>query len=76
VTDDASIREKVISGLDAQPWSRGSLINVTVHQGTVELWGLVDSQTMKKAIRVAAETTSGVRAVNDNLIVRPLMAAT
>jgi osmotically-inducible protein OsmY len=52
------------------------LINVIVHQGAVELWGVVDSQEVKKAIRVAAEATPGVRAVNDNLMIRPLVAAT
>jgi osmotically-inducible protein OsmY len=44
---------------------------VIVQDGTVELWGVVDSQTEKKAVRVAAEVTPGVRAVNDNLIIRP-----
>jgi osmotically-inducible protein OsmY len=61
----------VIARLEAEPWSHPSLINVIVHDGTVELWGIVDSQTEKKAVRVAAEVTAGVRAVNDNLIVRP-----
>jgi osmotically-inducible protein OsmY len=47
------------------------LINVIVHDGTVDLWGIVDSVSEKKAVRVAAEVTPGVRAVNDNLIIRP-----
>jgi len=38
---------------------------------TVELWGIVDSASEKKAVCIAAEVTPGVRAVNDNLIVRP-----
>jgi CBS-domain-containing membrane protein len=75
-TDDAAIREKVIANLDAQPWAGSSLINVIVHQGTVELWGMVDSQAAKKGVRVAAEATPGVRAVNNNLMIRPLLAAT
>jgi osmotically-inducible protein OsmY len=36
---------------------------------------MVNTQAEKKAIRVAAEVTPGVRAVNDNLIVRPLISA-
>ena len=48
------------------------LINVIVHDGTAELWGMVDSESEKRAVRVAAETTPGVRAVADNLIVSPL----
>jgi CBS-domain-containing membrane protein len=69
--DDSKIREKVIAQLKAEPWTRPSLINVIVQDGAVELWGIVDSASEKKAVRVAAEVTPGVRAVNDNLIIRP-----
>ena len=40
--DDATLREKVISQLDQQPLTWRSLINVIVHDGTAELWGMVD----------------------------------
>ena len=69
--DDTKIRADVISQLKAEPWTRPSLINVIVQDGAVELWGIVDSVSEKKAVRVAAEVTPGVRAVNDNLIIRP-----
>ena len=69
--DDSKIREKVLSQLKSEPWTRPSLINVIVQDGAVELWGIVDSVSEKKAVRVAAEVTPGVRAVNDNLIIRP-----
>jgi CBS domain-containing protein len=72
--DDAEIREKVLTQLNAEPWTRTSLFNVIVREGTVELWGIVDSALEKKAVRVAAEVTPGVRAVNDNLIIRPAHA--
>jgi CBS domain-containing protein len=35
----ATLREKVIAQLDRQPLTWPSLINVIVHDGTVELWG-------------------------------------
>jgi hypothetical protein len=35
------------------------LINVIVQDGTVELWGIVDSASEKKAVRIAAEVTPG-----------------
>jgi CBS domain-containing protein len=70
-SSDAAIREDVLARLQAEPWTRPSLINVIVKNGTVELWGIVDSQTEKKAVRVAAEVTPGVRAINDNLVIRP-----
>lgn len=69
--DDVKIRERVLTQLKAEPWTTPSLINVIVQDGTVELWGVVDSASEKKAVRVAAEVTPGVRAVNDNLIIRP-----
>jgi CBS domain-containing protein len=69
--NDSQIRDKVLTQLNTEPWTRTSLINVIVQDGTVELWGVVESASEKKAVRVAAEATPGVRAVNDNLIVRP-----
>jgi len=73
-SDDATIRDKVMTQIDAEPWSRPSLINVIVQDGTVELWGIVDSVSEKKAVHIAAEITPGVRAVNDNLIICPAQA--
>jgi CBS-domain-containing membrane protein len=69
--DDSKIREQVLTQLKGETWTRPSLINVIVQDGTVDLWGIVDSASEKKAVRVAAEVTPGVRAVNDNLIIRP-----
>jgi CBS-domain-containing membrane protein len=68
---DAELRDKVVSRLKAEPWIRPSLVNVTVTDGTVDLWGIVDSPVEKQALRVAVEVTPGVRAVNDNVLVRP-----
>jgi CBS domain-containing protein len=73
--DDAALREQVLRRMNAEPWMRTSLINVTAHDGTVDLWGVVDSQSEKQAIRVAAEITPGVRAVNDAIIVRPVVGS-
>jgi CBS domain-containing protein len=65
--DDASVREKILAQFKAQPWTKPWMLNVVVHDGIVDLWGVVDSQAEKKAARVAAETIPGVRLVNDNL---------
>ena len=73
---DTELREKVASRLKSEPWVRPSLVNVTVTDGTVDLWGLVDSAVEKRALRVAAENTPGVKAVNDNVIVRPVASGT
>jgi osmotically-inducible protein OsmY len=72
--DDQTIRERVEAQLEAKPWARRSLVNVIVHDGTVELWGIVESQEEKRAVRVLAEVTPGVAVVNDNLAVQRIMS--
>lgn len=71
--DDGRICESVIARLTAQKWADPWPPNVIVQDGAVELCGLVDSAGEKAAIRVTAEETDGVRAVTDNMIVRPLV---
>jgi CBS domain-containing protein len=73
---DSAIRDKLLAHLKAQPWADTSLLNVTVSGGVVDLWGITRSDTERKAIRVAAESIPGARAVNDNLVRRPIQAAT
>ncbi len=68
---DSKLRDKLLEHLRAQPWAHTSLLNVTVNDGVVELWGISQSNTEKQALRVAAESLPGVRAVNDNVIMRP-----
>ena len=72
--DDSAIREKVMQRLQNERWARPALISVTVQDGTVDLWGIVDSEAEKKAVHVLAEVTPGARAVNNNLMVRPKTA--
>lgn len=66
---DTSIREKLLAHLNAQGWAHTGLLNATVHDGVVDLWGIIGSEIERKAIRVAAETMPGVRAVNDHMVV-------
>jgi CBS domain-containing protein len=67
---DSTIREKILSDLKKQPWAHTTMLNVTVNAGVVDLWGIAKSAAERKAIKVAAESTLGVCAVNDNLITR------
>ena len=60
--------------LQNERWTKPALISVTVQDGAVDLWGIVESETEKKAIHVLAEVTPGVRGVSDNLMVRPTTA--
>jgi CBS domain-containing protein len=65
--DDRSIREEILRALDRGGWTTRGPLNVTVTDGVVELWGLVESKEERLAIRVAAENVPGVVAVKDNL---------
>jgi CBS domain-containing protein len=67
--NDSELRKKVQSRLAAEPW-RPTMLTVTVQDGAVDLWGLVHSVEEKKAAQLAAETTPGVRAVVNNIIVQ------
>jgi len=67
---DATIRDKLLARLNAQRWAHTGLLNATVNDGVVDLWGITGSETERKAIRLAAETVAGVRAVNDHMVVR------
>jgi osmotically-inducible protein OsmY len=49
------------------------LLNITVSSGIVDLWGITRSEAERKALRVAAESIPGVRAVNDRLIMEKMM---
>jgi CBS domain-containing protein len=73
---DSEIRERIFTDLKQKPWASTTLVNIIVHDGVAELWGLVDSRTQKDAIRVVAEVTPGVRAVNDNLAIKKAYAGT
>jgi hypothetical protein len=63
-----------VTRLEAEPWSHPALFNVIVQDGTADLWGIVDSEAERKAVRLAAEITPGVRRVNDHLIVGPMVS--
>ncbi len=69
---DTTIREKLLTHLNTQNWAHTALLNVTVNGGVVDLWGFVESDSERKAIRVTAEGTPGVRAVNDHMTARLL----
>jgi CBS domain-containing protein len=66
--NDSVLRDNLLDQLRSKAWWRNS-INITVKDGNVELWGFVDSQAAKDAIRVAVEVTPGVRQVTNNLAI-------
>jgi CBS-domain-containing membrane protein len=66
VEADEALRESITTKIHKLR-SKGSIVDVIVAHGTVNLWGAVRSEKEKNAIRVAAEEAPGVRKVNDRL---------
>ena len=72
--NDSILRDNLLGRLRLQPWWTNS-INVIVKDGTVELWGYVDSQAAGDAVRIAVEETPGVRQVSNNLAIEIRLSA-
>lgn len=68
---DAAIRDKLLAALNGQRWVHTALMNVTVVDGVVNLWGITYSAKERKAIRIIVESIPGVRAINDNMRLPP-----
>ena len=62
---DRIIRERLNDELDAQPWAYLLSKNIVVENGVVHLFGIVQSEEERHAIRLAAENQTGVKAVED-----------
>ena len=68
-TGDETIRLAVAKRLRDEAGVRDWLMNVTVSDGVVHMWGGVRSEAERRAAHVAAETTPGVREVDDHLTI-------
>jgi CBS domain-containing protein len=65
--DDQAIRDRVLDELAKQPWAPPNLIDVTVRNGAVELWGVVTADHQREAATVVAENIAGVKKVANHL---------
>jgi CBS domain-containing protein len=66
--DDQTIRATILNRLHNDIHVTGA-INVIVSRGVIDLWGGAETETERQTIRVTAENTPGVSAVNDHLYV-------
>jgi CBS domain-containing protein len=67
-SDDAGIRRAIFEVLE-RVGVPTHLLSVVVSDGTVYLWGAVDSRSENEAVRAAAESVAGVKKVSDHLFV-------
>lgn len=68
--DDRRIREQIMALVAKEDWIVHGL-NAIATEGVVELWGQVDSEDERKALRIAVEDISGVRGIEDHLVLVP-----
>jgi CBS domain-containing protein len=68
--DDRAIRATILNTVHNDIDVRGSL-NVIVSKGVVDLWGGVETEVQRQAVRAAAENVPNVVAVKDHLTVLP-----
>jgi CBS-domain-containing membrane protein len=66
--DDRTIREHILDILEREPWAPRTTLNVTVVDGTVDLWGTISNDNERRAICVIAENAPGVKKVIDHLV--------
>lgn len=69
--DDAVITSKVKTELFRDPAVSGFAVDVETFKGKVQLSGFVDSAEQKSRAGDIAKKTAGVKAVANNLIVKP-----
>jgi CBS-domain-containing membrane protein len=71
---DRIIRERLNDELEDQPWACLPSMNIVVQNGVVHLFGIVQSEEERHAMRLAAENQAGVTAVEDHLAIVPATA--
>ncbi|WP_112662758.1 CBS domain-containing protein [Microvirga flavescens] len=66
--EDGAIRDAIFARLKAESWAPIALLNLTVKDGTVDLWGSLLDERERNAVRVAVENVPGVTGVRDHLV--------
>ncbi|MGF6874015.1 CBS domain-containing protein [Paraburkholderia sp. MM5477-R1] len=64
--DDASLRDAIVLEMHGQGWGLPKQA-VLVKDGVAHLWGVIESEEEKRAIRIAAEGVPGVKRVEYHL---------
>jgi CBS domain-containing protein len=67
-TSDGEIRRRIAAIIDKEPWGPRFGVDIAVADGVVHLHGTVTDERERSALRVAAETVPGVKAIRDHLI--------
>jgi osmotically-inducible protein OsmY len=65
---DKEIQERIDAELEKAAWVPRDGVSITVSNGIVSLNGVILEEKEREALRVVAENTPGVKAVEDHLV--------
>jgi CBS domain-containing protein len=68
--EDEAIRQSILDHAASERWSDTAMLNVEVHGGAVDLYGVADSEDVARALQVLAESLPGVKSVHSHLQMR------
>ena len=69
--DNGALQKAIWARIKNKSWLQAALVNITVKDGVVELWGAVGSDDQRRALRVLVEGIEGVQRVEDNVGLLP-----
>lgn len=70
------LQKEVTDRIKNEPWLKSALINVLVNDGTVQLYGVAESNDQRRALKVLVEGVPGVNRVDDKMALFPKFSAT
>ncbi len=70
-SDNSALQKAIWDQIKKQTWLKSAYVSLTVNDGVVELWGAVDSDEQRRALRVLVEGVSGVQRVDDQVRLFP-----
>ncbi|HVY41993.1 MAG TPA: BON domain-containing protein, partial [Hyphomicrobiaceae bacterium] len=65
------LQKAIWEQIKAQPWLKSAFVNLAVKDGVVELYGMVDSDDQRRALKVLVERVPGVRSVDERVGLLP-----
>lgn len=69
--DNGVLQKAIWERIKAERWLGSAFVNVATKDGVVELWGAVESEEQRRALRILVEGVAGVQRVEDNVGLLP-----
>jgi osmotically-inducible protein OsmY len=69
--DNGALQKAIWDEIKSQPWLKAAFVNLAVRDGVVELWGAVETNEQRQALKVLVEGVRGVEKVEDKVSLLP-----